>query len=254
MTDALATGPRHGRLTAATAARVLRQLLRDRRSLAMIILAPVFLMGLLAWVLSGQPGVFDHWGALLLAIFPLLIMFILTSVATLRERTGGTLERLWTMPLGKVDFLGGYGLAFGVAAVVQAVVAAAFTFGLFGLSVAAPVAAVVAVTVLDALLGTSLGLFCSAFARTELQAVQMLPVVLLPQLLLCGIVAPTSSLPQPLEAVSVVLPLTYAVSAMKDLTVHASITGEVWKDIAVLVGFIVVLLVAGAATLNRRTP
>jgi ABC-2 type transport system permease protein len=219
-----------------------------------MLLAPLLLLGLLAWVLSGQPGVFDQWGALLLGIFPLLIMFMLTSVATLRERTGGTLERLMTMPLSKVDFLGGYGVAFGAAAVLQAVIACSFTFGLFGLSIAAPVAVVVVLSVLNALLGTSLGLFASAFANTEFQAVQMMPVLLLPQFLLCGIVAPTSTLPQPLEAISYVLPLTYAVDAMKQVTVHATVNASVWRDIVVLVGFIIVLLVAGAATLNRRTP
>ena len=180
-------------------------------------------------------------------------MFLVTSIATLRERTGGTLERLMTTPMNKFDFLGGYGLAFGAAAVVQAVISCAFTFGLFGLTIAAPVWAVLLICVLDALLGTSLGLFVSAFARTEFQAVQFLPAILLPQLLLCGIVAPTSSLPQPLEALSYVLPLTYAVNAMQQLTVHSSITGEVWRDIAVLCGFTWPLVAGGAATLRRRT-
>jgi ABC-2 type transport system permease protein len=246
--------PRHRTILVATAARVLRQLRHDPRSLALMLVAPVLLLGVMAWALSGEPGVFDQWGALLLGIFPLLLMFILTSVATLRERTGGTLERLMTMPLGKVDFLGGYGLAFGFAAVVQALVASACTFGLFGLKIAAPVAAVILLSVMNALLGTSLGLFASAFSRTELQAVQMLPLVLLPQFLLCGIIAPTSSMPQPLEAISYVIPMTYSVDAMKQLTIHASVTGDVWRDVAVLAAFIVAFVVAGAATLNRRTP
>jgi ABC-2 type transport system permease protein len=243
----------HGRILFATAGRVLRQLRHDPRTIALLLAAPVLLIGLLAWVLSGQPGVFDQWGALLLGIFPLLVMFLVTSIATLRERTGGTLERLMTTPMSKVDFLGGYGAAFGAAAVVQAVVSSAFTFGPFGLTIAAPVAAVVVICVLDALLGTSLGLFVSAFARTEFQAVQFLPAILLPQLLLCGIVAPTSSLPQPLEAISAVLPLTYAVNAMQQLTEHASITGDVRRDVVVLCGFIVVFVAGGAATLRRRT-
>lgn len=244
----------HGRVLTATAARVLRQLRHDPRTIALLLVVPVMLTGLLAWVLSGQPGVFDHWGALLLGIFPLLVMFLVTSIATLRERTGGTLERLMTTPMSKVDFLGGYGLAFGSAAVVQAVVTSAFTFGLFGLTIASPVVAVVVVAVLDALVGTSLGLFVSAFAKTEFQAVQFLPALLLPQLLLCGIIAPTSSLPPPLEAIAAVLPLTYAVDAMKELTVSATVTSDVWADIAVLCGFTVALVVAGAATLSRRTP
>src|SRR4029077_5207233 len=118
------------------------------------------------------PGAFDQWGALLLGIFPLIVMFLVTSIATLRERTGGTLERLMTTPMAKFDFLGGYGLAFGAAAIVQAVVASAFTFGPFCLSIAEPAWGVVLIAVLDPLVGTSLGLFASAFARTEFQAVQ----------------------------------------------------------------------------------
>jgi ABC-2 type transport system permease protein len=244
----------HGRILVATSGRVLRQLRHDPRTVALLLAAPVGLIGLLAWVLSGQPGSFDQWGPLLLAIFPLLVMFLVTSIATLRERTGGTLERLMTTPMNKLDFLGGYGLAFGTAAVVQALISCGFTFGLFGLDIAAPVTAVIVLCVLNALLGTSLGLFVSAFAKTEFQAVQFLPVILLPQLLLCGIVAPTSSLPPPLEAISAVLPLTYAIDAMQQLTVHSSITSDVWKDVVVLCGFTVALIAGGAATLRRRTP
>jgi ABC transporter DrrB family efflux protein len=253
MAEATTIRVRHDQMLVATAGRVLRQLRHDPRTIGLLLVAPVMLIGLLAWVLSGQPGVFDEWGTLLLGIFPLLVMFVVTSIATLRERTGGTLERLMTTPMGKVDFLGGYGLAFGLVAVVQAVVASAFTFGLFGLDIAAPVVAVVAIAGLNALVGTSLGLFVSAFARTEFQAVQFLPVLLLPQFLLCGIVAPTSSLPQPLEFISWLLPLTYAINAMQQLNVNATITGEVWRDIAVLVAFIVAFVAGGAATLRRRT-
>lgn len=238
----------------ATAARVLSQLRHDRRSVALILGAPVLLLGLLSWVLSGQPGVFDEWGALLLGVFPLLLMFVVTSVATLRERSGGTLERLVTMPMSKIDFLGGYGLAFGVAAVLQALIASALTFSVFGLTIAAPVGSVVLIAVLNALLGTSLGLFASAFASTEFQAVQMLPMLLLPQFLLCGIISPTSSMPQLLEWISTVLPMTYSVDAMKQLTIQSEVTGEVWRDIGVLVGFIFAFLAAGASTLKRRTP
>lgn len=79
-------------------------------------------------------------------------------------------------------------------------------------------------------------------------------MVLLPQFLLCSIIAPTSSLPHPLHTIFSVLPLTYSVNAMRQLTVSSGITGEVWRDMVVLVCFIVALLLAGAATLNRRTP
>ncbi|MEO6627669.1 MAG: ABC transporter permease, partial [Aquihabitans sp.] len=201
---------RPGRVLVATAVRVLAQLRHDPRTIALLLAAPILLIGLLAWILHATPAVFDQWGAVLLGVFPLMIMFMVTSVATLRERTGGTLERLMTMPMTKVDFLGGYAVAFGLAAIVQAVIVSAATFGPFGLSVAGPVPAVWTVAVLDALLGTSLGLFVSAFARTEFQAVQFFPALLLPQFLLCGLITPRSTLPTPLEALSKVLPLTNA--------------------------------------------
>lgn len=255
----VATAPTHGRIghlrgVWATAARILSQLRHDPRTIALLLGAPTMLMGLLAWVLSGTPGAFDRWGAVLLALFPLLTMFIVTSVATLRERTGGTLERLMTMPIAKQDFLFGYGLAFGIAATTQALVVSALTFTVFGLEVGGPVWAVLLVAVLDAVLGTGLGLFVSAFAKTEFQAVQFLPAILLPQLLLCGIVAPRSTLPPPLDTISDFLPLSYAVDAMQKLTVASGVSSEVWRDMAIIVIFIVGALALGATTLRRRTP
>lgn len=237
----------------ATSTRVLRQLRHDPRTVALLLAVPVLLTGLLAWILDGTPGAFDRWGAVLIGIFPLIVMFMVTSITTLRERSGGTLERLMTTPMRRVDFLGGYALAFGATALVQAVIVSAATFGLFGLDVRGPLWAVLAVAVLDALLGTSLGLFTSAFANTEFQAIQFFPALLLPQLLLCGLIAPRSTLPPALEAVSAVLPLTYAVDAMQRLTVEAGVSAEVGRDVAVLAGFVVVLVVVGATTLQRRS-
>lgn len=244
----------HAKVLAATAERVARQLRHDPRTIALLFAAPTLLLGILAWVLSGTPGAFDRWGAVLIGLFPLIVMFLVTSVATLRERTSGTLERLVTMPMAKVDFLGGYAVAFGLAATLQVVVVGALTFTAFGLDVAGPIWAVFLIGVLDAILGTALGLFVSAFATSEFQAVQFFPALLLPQLLLCGLIAPRSTLPAPLEAISTVLPLTYAVNALQHLTRSPSVTAEVWRDLAVIVGFIVGLLVVGAMTLRRRTP
>jgi ABC-2 type transport system permease protein len=188
-----------------------------------------------------------------LGVFPLIVIFLVSSVATLRERTRGTLERLMTTPMSRLDFLGGHALAFGFAATVQAPVVSGATFGLLGLDVAGPVCAVLTVAILDALLGNGLGLFLSAFARTEFQAVQLFPALILPQLLLCGLIAPRSTLRAPLELVSAALRLTYAVDAMQQLTVVPTVTAEVWRDLAVLVAFIVALVTAGATTLQRRT-
>jgi len=238
----------------ATTIRVLQQLRHDHRTVALLLVVPSMLMGLLAWMLIDHPGVFDHWGAALLGVFPLIVMFLVTSVATLRERTSGTLERLLAMPISRVDFLLGYGFAFGIAAAIQAIVISVIAFGLLGLDVAGPIWAVLLVAVLVAVLGTALGLFVSAFARTEFQAVQFMPAVIIPQLLLCGLVAPRATLPRPLELVSDVLPLSYAVDAMQRLTVETGVGSHTWLDMAVIAGFIVAALALGAATLRRRTP
>ena len=237
--------------TLATARRVLLQLRHDPRTLAMLLVVPVVLMGLLAWILTDAE--FDFWAPPLLGIFPLLVMFLVTSVATLRERTGGTLERLLSMPTGKGDIIFGYALAFGTVAVAQAIVVSTAAFGLFGLHVAGSPGLVGLVAVIDALLGTALGLFVSAFARTEFQAVQFMPLVLIPQILLCGLLVPTDELPTVLRWVSVVLPMTYAVEAMQQVLHSVTTTSAFRQDVAILTLIAVGLLGLGAATLRRRT-
>ena len=238
--------------TVVTAGRVLAQLRADRRTIALMLVVPCVLIGLLAWIFQDTP-VFDALGAPLLGVFPFVVMFIVTSVATLRERTSGTLERLLTTPMGKGDFMLGYALAFGVMAVLQALVATGFAVWVCGLDVAGPVWQLVVVAVLDALLGSALGLLASGFARTEFQAVQFMPAFVLPQFLLCGLLVARDRLPDVLHVVSDVLPLSYAVDAMKVVTTSASPGQDVTADATVIVGWVVASLVLGSLTLRRRT-
>jgi len=241
------------RLTLATAGRVLRQVRHDPRTIALLVVVPCVLLGLLAWVYDNSP-VFDEIGAPLLGIFPFIVMFLVTSVATLRERQTGTLERLLAMPLGKGDLIGGYALAFGSLAALQALVASVFAVYALGLDVAGSAGLLVLVAVVDAVLGTALGLFVSAFARTEFQAVQFLPAFILPQFLLCGLLIPRDQLPDFLHAVSSILPLSYAVDAMRSVTVNPDATADVMGDVAIVAAFVVGALALGSATLRRRTP
>ena len=239
------------RITLAVASRVLTQLRRDHRTLAMLLVLPCLLISLLWWMFEGT-SIFDLVGPALLAMFPFIVMFLVTSVTTLRERSSGTLERLLSMPMGKLDFLLGYALAFGLVAAVQSALAVGISVGLLGLDVVGPVWLLTLVAVADAVLGTALGLLVSAFAQTEFQAVQFMPLLVIPQILLCGLFIPRDQLPAALEAVSNVLPLSYAVDAMQQLTRTAE-TGEVWQDLAVVAGFALAGLALGAATLRRRT-
>ncbi len=241
------------RITAAIAGRVLTQIRRDHRTLVMLLLLPCLLISLLWWMFEDSGPLFDRLGPALLAMFPFIVMFLVTSVTTLRERSSGTLERLLAMPTGKLDFLLGYALAFGLVAAVQSALAVAVSVGLLDLDLVGPVWLLTVVAVVDAVLGAALGLFVSAFAQTEFQAVQFMPALVLPQILLCGLIVPREQMPDVLGAVSDVLPLSYAVDAMEHLT-RSSSTGEVWSDIGVVAAFVVAALTLGAATLRRRTP
>ena len=243
------------RITLAVAGRVLVQLRRDHRTLAIMLVLPCALMTLLWWMFDDAPGPVDQFQKLapgLLALFPFFVMFLVTSVTTLRERSSGTLERLLAMPMGKLDFLFGYAIAFGLVAAVQSAAAVALSVWALGLDIQGDLWLLTVVAVVDAVLGSALGLFVSAFARTEFQAVQFMPAVVVPQILLCGLFLPRSLLPDVLEAISNVLPLSYAVDAMTAVRDRTD-TGEVWPDLAVVAGFVLAALALGAGTLRRRS-
>ena len=237
----------------ATALRVLSQLRRDPRTIALIVGVPCLLEFLLKEIFAGRPEVFQHVGAPLLGLFPFVSMFVVTSVTMLRERTSGTLERLMSLPLAKVELLLGYAIAFALAAVVQAAAVSALAFGALGLHVGGPRPAVVALAVCNATLGMALGLFASAFARTEFQAVQFLPAVVFPQLLLCGLFVERRDMARWLRAISDVMPLTYAYDALARVSRAGPYGTWFVADVAVAVGGALLALVLGAATLRRRT-
>lgn len=241
------------RLTLATTARVLRQMSRDHRTLAMMLVIPVVLMGLLAWIYLDTP-LFDRIGPVLIAVFPFVVMFLATSVATLRERTSGTLERLLTTPVGKGDIVLGYALAFGMLAVLQGVVVVGVSVPVYGLDVAGALGWLVLVVVASGVMGTTLGLLASAFARTEFQAVQLMPATVLPQFLLCGLLVPREDLPRALELFSEVLPLSHLVDAALAVAASADPVGDLGLPLAVVAGWVVLALLLGSLTLRRRTP
>jgi ABC-2 type transport system permease protein len=240
------------RLTLATTMRILRQLRHDPRTIAMMIALPALLIILMRFVFNSQV-VFEHVAPSLLGIFPFIVMFLITSVAMLRERTSGTLERLMAMPIGKLDLLVGYGLAFGFFAVVEVAIVAILALTWLGLTIAGSLALLIAVAALDALLGMALGLFVSAFARSEFQAVQFMPLLAAPQILLCGLFAPRDSMAAILTWVSDVMPLSYAVDAVQTLTENPNVTGNLVVDVVVVAGCVLLALSGAAATLRRRT-
>ncbi|GAC1368928.1 MAG: ABC transporter permease [Candidatus Saccharimonadales bacterium] len=239
------------RRTLATARRVLQQLRHDPRTIGLILFVPAVLMIILRWVYNDATAAFDNLAPMVLGIFPLTVMFVVTSVATLRERTGGTLDRLMTLPMAKLDLLLGYALAFASLTILQGIIASSVALGGLGVSVDGGAGKVLLVATLAGLLGMSMGLFLSAFARNEFQAVQFLPAFVLPQFLTCGLFVPRDKMADFLQWLSSVLPMTYIVDAMKQLAGHSTWTNDLVRDLAVVVAFIAGALVLGAATLRR---
>jgi ABC-2 type transport system permease protein len=242
------------RILAYTTRRILRQLRHDRRTVGLILVVPVVLLTLIYYMFEQQEPTFQRVALIMLGMFPLIIMFLLTSIAMLRERTSGTLERLFTTPVGKLDLLFGYGLAFGLAAALQATVATAFAYWLLGLQTAGSIGLVILIAVANAVLGVSLGLLASAFARTEFQAVQFMPVFVVPQILLCGLFVPRDQMAGWLEGLSNAMPMSYSVEALLEVGASTEATGLMWRDLLIVAGIVVAALALGAGTLRRRTP
>jgi ABC-2 type transport system permease protein len=239
------------RITAATTLRVLQQIRHDPRTIALLLVVP----GALLWLLSAMLGeiAFDRLGAPMVGLFPFISMFLVTSIAMLRERTSGTLERLMTMPMAKLDLLAGYAIAFALMATVQALITSAVAFLLLSLEASGSTGLVIFLAVIDAVLGSALGLLASAFASSEFQAVQFMPAFVLPQILLCGLLVPREQMSAGLDAVASVLPLTFAYDALHDVSIEGAGFSDVADEIAVLVGFIAAGIALAAFTLRRRT-
>ncbi len=239
-------------ITLATARRILTQLRHDPRTIAMLLAVPTLLMVLLRFVFNSAQT-FSHLAPALLGVFPFVIMFLIASITTLRERTTGTLERLMTMPMGRIDLLVGYAIAFGLLAVAQVAIATGVCLLWLGLDVTGAVWTLLLIAVLDALLGMALGLFVSAFATTEFQAIQFMPLFVLPQILLCGLFVPRDSMGTVLRWISDVMPLSYAVDGLTAVTVSAAIDATLVRSLLVVFGCTVLALILGAGTLRRRT-
>ena len=239
-------------LTLATARRVLAQLRHDPRTVVMMLAVPAVLMILLRYVLD-NPLALDRFAPAYIGVFPFVVMFIVAAITTQRERARGTLERLMAMPLGKLDLLAGYGIAFGLVACAQVTVVVVISLTWLGITLPGSAVPMAVVGVLDAILGMAIGLFASAYARSEFQAVQFMPALVLPQALLCGLVVSRDHMTPFLSWLSDVLPLSYAVDAMQRISGSAGWTPAISADVAVIAAFTAAALVGGALTLRRQT-
>jgi len=243
----------HLAMTMATTRRIVMQLLNDKRTLAIVLVVPVVVLTLLHYLFDGREPLVSRVELIMLVVFPIILMFLLTSIAMVRERISGTLERLLTTPIAKSNILFGYALAFGFLAAIQVTVATVFTSWVLDMQVQGPMWLVLVTGIVGAQLGVAFGLLASAISMSEFQAVQLFPALIIPQLLLCGLFGPREEMASVLNAISNALPVTYAVEALTELLDHPEATSHFWISLGIVAACVIALLMIAAATLRRRT-
>jgi len=223
--------------------------------------------------LSPDASQVDVLAPIFLGFFGYFFVFLLTGVSFLRERIGGTLERLLATPVTRFEIVSGYSLGFGAFATIQVVVLTlfilnsievpsfevagqqtpAFSIGLGVDSAGSPFLAF-AIALLLSLGAVNLGIFLSTFARTELQIIQFIPLVIVPQALLSGILWPIERLPDVLQVIAHLLPLTYAVEGLREVMLKGADLSStvVQTDLAVLAGIALFFVVLASATIKRE--
>ncbi len=238
--------------TLSTTNRVLRQLRHDHRTLGLIFFMPSVLISVLYFVFQGNRSLFESIAPLLLGIFPFTLMFIVTSVAALRERTQGTLERLLTTPASKLEIILGYATAFALLALIQASIASFVMLKFLEVEINGSTFTLLIVAMLSGIAGMAFGLLFSAFAKNEFQAVQFMPAFVLPQLLTCGLFTPREKMASLLQYFSDIMPITYVVKALQEVKGSDNWTSEMSINILILCAFIAVALLLGAISLRSK--
>lgn len=237
----------------ATTKRILLQLRRDPRTVLLIFIVPCILLVLLRWLYSDNLNIFNSIAPALLGIFPFIIMFLITSITTLRERNNGTMERLMVTPITKLSLVIGYLLAFGLIAIVQSLLAGLLLIYGLDLNVSGPSWFILVTVLATGLLGTSLGIFTSAFAKTEFQAIQFMPALILPQILIGGLLMPLTQMPSALEFLARCLPLTYVIDALNLTVTNITISMTAWWDLLIVLLFTLASILLASLTLRRQT-
>ena len=235
----------------AIAARIAREIRRDRRSLALIIGAPIIVMSLIGFSFQDQKSVLNEVAPALIATMAMFFVFVLTGISFLRERSQGTLERLLSTAVTRSDLLLGYLAGFLIFALAQSIIILMYTLFVVDVDYAGKIWDIIAILLIVTIASVSMGIFISTFAKNEFQVVQFIPLLIAPQIFLSGMILPTSQLPKYFQVVSGALPLTYANRALRDIMLRGTSLTDVSTEIGVLVLFAVGMLTAAVLTVRK---
>jgi ABC-2 type transport system permease protein len=232
------------------AGRLMNQLIRDRRTLALILIVPLVVMALIGFSFPDE-GILDYIAPAMIATLALFFSFLLTGISFLRERSQGTMERLMASPVSRLDVVFGYLFGFFFFALTQTLIIVLFTIYVFDINFMGELWQILVFQILVITGSVTLGIFTSTFARNEFQMVQFIPLIIVPQIFLSGVLWPVEQMPDYLQWLSAVMPLTYAIDGLRDIMLSGKSLLDVGFDLAVLGGFTVVTSVLAALTLRR---
>jgi len=230
--------------------RIINQLVRDRRTIALLVVAPLLVASIVG-VSIPERGMLDYIAPAILAMLILFFGFLLTGINFLRERSQGTLERLMASPVSRLDIVAGYIGGFLIFALLQTMIIFFYMAYVLDINFRGDLWQILVFQVVIGIGAVCLGTFISMFARSEFQITQFIPIIILPQVFLCGLLWPVEQMPDYLQWVSKFLPLTYAVSGLRDIMLGGQSLLDVGFDLGILVGFAVVMSVVASLTLKR---
>ena len=195
----------------------------------------------------------DYFGPAFIGIIIFFLVFVITSISFLRERSQGTLERLFSTPLSKADIIIGYMLAFVILSFIQSAIILIFSIYVLGIYNVGNVIYILIIEFLLAISAVNTGIFFSVFSKTEFQAVQFVPIVIIPQILLSGVIFPVSTEPLILKDISYILPITYAVQALRDIMIKGEsiLSQQLLLDISILLIFSILMIIGSLLTLKK---
>ena len=236
--------------TLTIAQRVMTQLIRDRRTIALIVIVPLVIASLVG-VSVPDKRMLDYTLPAILAVLVLFFGFLLTGISFLRERSQGTMERLMASPVSKADITAGYLLGFLPFALAQTLIIFFYTAYVFDVNFYGDLWQIIVFQIIIGILAVCLGIFISTFARNEFQMVQFIPLIIVPQIFLCGLLWDVADMPNYLQWLANALPLTYGVEGIRNMMLQGQNLLDIWKDVVVLAAYAIVLMILASLTLRR---
>jgi ABC-2 type transport system permease protein len=208
-------------------------------------------MSLITYAMPSGSGALDRYAPALIVTMALFFTFLLTGISFLRERSQGTMERMMASPVSRLDMVIGYMFGFFAFALIQALIILIFTIYALNITYHGDLWQIFIFLILIIIMSVCLGIFASSFAKNEFQMVQFIPLIIVPQIFLCGVIFPMDQMNEVLQWIGKFLPLKYGVDGMRQIMLYGKSLLDLGFDIGILAAFTIVMSALAAIGLRR---